>query len=162
MELHAEHSYPAPPAAVFAMVTDPEYVKQRVEATGGRNVEVMVSGPADEPTVVSRWTLPADVPAFAKHFVGDTINVRQTDTWTSADLDGSRHGAASMDFGGAPMRMSGRLELQADGGGTREVFAIKIRSSVPFVGSRLESLVHDQVSRALVVDQRVGREWLSR
>ena len=72
--LTARLAIPADPAAAFGLLIDPDFVREVAEATGGSDVEVTVT-PADDggATVVSRRTLPADVPSYAKALVGGKI-----------------------------------------------------------------------------------------
>ena len=162
MDLRHELSYDAAPDAVFAMLTDEAYLRHRLERTGGREIEVEVTPAADGGAVVrTRRSLPAAVPGFAQKFIGDSVRIDQTDTWHGPDASGVRVGEFRADFGGAPASLSGTMRLEPTGTGARQVVEGVVKASVPFVGGKIEALVHEQVLRALRKEETLAREWLA-
>jgi hypothetical protein len=107
-------------------------------------------------TVVSRRSLPAEVPSYAKALVGDTITLAETRVLGPAAADGSREGTISIDFGGAPASVAGTLRLAASGAGTGIDVVLSIKASVPFVGGKIEKLVAEQIQAALDREQAVA------
>ncbi len=80
-------SFETDPAAVFAMLRDPEYVQAKCAATGSLETTVDVNATPDGAvTITSTRVLPADVPAPAKKFVGETISATETQEWSAATL----------------------------------------------------------------------------
>jgi carbon monoxide dehydrogenase subunit G len=155
--LTARLDIPADPAAAYGMLTDPEYVRDVAAATGGTDIEVSAT-PSDDggATVVSRRSVPADVPSYARSLVGDSIRVDETRVLGPAADDGSREGTISIDFGGAPASVAGTLRLAASGAGTGLDVELTIKASVPFVGGKIEKLVAEQIHAALDREQTVA------
>jgi hypothetical protein len=163
MDLRSELRYAAAPSAVFAMITDEEFLSKKAVATGALSHELSVTPKPDGGVSVRlEQVLPADVPDFARRLVGETIRVRQTDVWGPSGQDGGRDGTFTVEIGGMPARMAGTLLLQPDpAGGSVERFAGEIKVSVPFIGGKLEKLAADAVRAAVVTEGRVGRAWLA-
>ena len=155
--LTARLDFPADPAATFHLLTDPDYVRDVAAATGGTDIEVTVTASDDGgATVVSRRSVPAEVPSYAKSLVGDSIRLDETRVLGPAADDGSREGTISIDFGGAPASVAGTLRLAASGAGTGIDVELSIKASVPFVGGKIEQLVAEQIHAALDREQAVA------
>ena len=163
MDQRFELRYVADPAAVFAMITDEGFLAKKLVAIGALSHEVaVIAHPSGGASVRTEQVLPADVPDFARRLVGDTIRVRQTDSWGPPSPDGSRDGTFAVEIGGLPAKMAGTLRLYPiDGGGSVERLAGVIRVSIPFIGGRLEALAADAVRAAVETEGKVGRAWLS-
>ena len=155
--LTARLAIPADATAAYDLLTDPDYVREVAAATGGEDIEVSVT-PSDDggATVVSRRSVPAEVPSYAKTLVGDTITLVETRVLGPAASDGSRDGTLSIDFGSAPASVAGTLRLAASGAGTGIDVDLSIKASVPFVGGKIEKLVAEQIHAALDREQAVA------
>ena len=98
-EFTYRQSFEADPATVFAVLRDPEYVQVKCAATGSLETTVEVNAtPHDAVTITSTRVLPADVPAPAKKFVGETISATETQEWSAASPDGSRTADVSVNL----------------------------------------------------------------
>ena len=161
MDLHAEQRYPATPDEVAAMLADEEFVRRWCDATGAVDTTVSVEGdPTRAFTVTTTRAFPTDrFPAFARGMLGSALQVTQTDEWTKAS-DGTWSASSEASTGGVPARLTARAALVAEGDLTRQVVEGEVTASMAFVAGKAESLMHDQVQRALAVQERVGREWL--
>lgn len=155
-------TYEADVEAVHAMYIDPDYVQAKNEKTGGRNVTVEVTPDGDGTKIVAHRELPADIPAFAKKFVGETVQVTETDYWGPPNADGSRDGTIKLDFGSSPVAAHGTLRLEAGAEGCACEAALEIKSSVPLVGGKIEGVTADQIERAVGAEEKLGREWLAK
>lgn len=156
-----EQTFPASPQAVLAMLHDSEYVELRCEKTGSLKTTVDITGdPGGECTVSSTRILPADVPAAAKSFVGDTLKVNETQAWSAPSADGSATAVLTVDFGG-PLAFSGRMELSGDAASTKVRTTGEFKASMPFIGGKIEKIAADQTERYLRTEQSVGTTWLS-
>lgn len=162
-KISGELHFDADPATVYTMVSDQAYVQEKNERTGGQNVEAEVTDNGAEgcKIVVSR-DLPAEIPAFAKKFVGEKISTVQTDEWGPANDDGSYSAKFHVDFGKAPMVIDGTMKIDAEGGGSVLRVDAEVKASVPFVGGKLEGVAAEQFDRAVRKEQEVGAEWLTR
>ena len=97
------------------------------------------------------------IPGFAKKFVGDEINIVQSEDWTSPEK-GNIHVAIP----GKPGEMSGTALLTEDPDGTTETVNLTVKVNIPLVGGKIEGLIADLLSKALRAEHRVGKEWLAK
>jgi hypothetical protein len=160
MDIRGHLEYDHPPADVFAMFTDADYVRARAEATGGRDIEAAVETNGDTVEITNSRSIAADVPSFARSMVGDSIRINETHIWGPA-AEGSREGTFEVKFGTVPVTLRGRLKLVPDGAGAIATLEGQIKATVPLVGRKIEQLVHDQVAAALVIEQELGTSWLA-
>ncbi|MDA2987634.1 MAG: DUF2505 domain-containing protein [Actinomycetota bacterium] len=159
-EFTYKQSFGSDPVAVFTMLRDPAYVQAKCAATGSLETTVDVSEAADgSVTITSTRVLPAEVPAAAKKFVGETISATETQVWSAPGTDGSRTAEVTVDFSG-PLSFSGRLALRPFGHGSEVVTEGSFKASVPFVGGTIESVAADQTARYLGAEERVAAEWM--
>jgi uncharacterized protein DUF2505 len=163
VHLHAEQRFPAAPDEVAAMLADPAFVRGWCEATHASGVTVSIDGAPPNPFTVSTIrAYPTDgFPSFARRFVGDALEISQTDHW-SAVGDGTWAGESDVATTGLPARMQARVSLVPDGDMTRQVVDGDLKASIPLVGAKVESLMSDAITGALAVMEGVGRDWLMR
>lgn len=153
--------YDADPATVMAMLRDPQFVELKCARTGSLETTASATDGADGGvTLVNTRLLPADVPGPAKKFVGDTLNVTETQEWSAAAGDGSRRAQATVDFG-APLVFTATMTLAPSGGGTEVTVDGSFKASVPFVGGTVEKSAAEKTHKYLDVEQAVGAEWLT-
>lgn len=161
-EFTYRQSFSGDPVSVFAMLRDPEYVVAKCTATGSLETTVDIregtDGAAGPVTIESTRVLPAEVPAAAKKFVGDTISATETQEWSVADADGSRRASVVVEFSG-PLSFHGDLVLRPTGTGTEVVTEGKFKASVPFVGGTIESEAAKQTEKYLRAEERLAAEW---
>lgn len=166
MHLDEELDYPAGPDRVAALLADPSFVEEVCTTSGATDAEVAVTGgPAEGFRVATRRAFPtATLPDFARHLVGDTITVGQTDTWEAPGADGVRHGVTAVELGRLPVRISATATLAADAadpGRTVQSVAVDIVASVPFIGAKVERAAAPVVTDALRHQARVAAERLA-
>jgi uncharacterized protein YndB with AHSA1/START domain len=132
MKIRHELSYDAPPAVVYAMLSDPTFRTQVCDAMQVADREVSIDRTASGMDVRIDMTQPtAGVPAFARRIVGDTTRVIQSETWQAeqgADLE--------VRIPGKPGHIRGRITLSADGTGTTERLFIEGMDTEQAVGTR--------------------------
>ncbi len=156
MRFRHEMVYAADPAAVFAMITDPEFreqvcVHQRVLRHAVRVEETDDGLLVDVDQVQSTQY----VPAAARSFVGDEIEIEQRETWYS-----SSDATLVLTTPGRPGRMEGTITLRERGGQTVETVSGEIKVSIPLLGGKLEQMVGNIVRLALEAEADVGETWL--
>ncbi len=153
--------YDADPATVYTMYLDPAFVQEKNERTGGNNVSVKVTKKGKGSEIVVSRSLPAQLPAFAKKLIGETIDTIQTDVWQAPNDDASRDGTIEITFGGAPIAAEGTFRLEVLGKGSVCIVEINVKVSVPFIGGKVESVAGEQVIRAINAEESIGQEWLA-
>ena len=153
-------TYNAHAAAVRAMLEDPAYIQFRAEQTGASSVSFQVIAEATGgTTIIVDRVLPADVPSFAKSFVGDTITVTERQEWLPAEPDGTGTAVATATFS-APLAFTGTMSITSEGGQTRVRTTGEYKASIPFMGGKIEEMAKDQTVRYLTKEEALGRNWL--
>ena len=95
------------------------------------------------------------IPGFAKKFVGDEINIVQSEDWTAR-----RRATSHIAIPGKPGEMTGTALLTEDPDGTTETVNLTVKVNIPLVGGKIEGLIADLLSKALRAENKVGRAWL--
>jgi hypothetical protein len=158
---HYEQTYSADPATVWAMLSDPAFITAKCERTGSRETTVEVLDTGDGGwLLVSTRVLPANLPAVAKPFVGDTLTITERQVWTAAAEDGSRTATTTADFG-APIVFSADMVLMVTATGSAVTTSGAFKANVPFVAGKIEGVAVNETSRYLDKEQLVGEEWLA-
>lgn len=162
MKLSSTLRYAADPAAVFAMLTDEDFIEKKTYAANAIRHMASVSPGADGGTTI-RLTrvMPPDVPDFVRRFVGDTIDIKQTDVWGLAAADGSRDGTIDLEIAGTPVRARGTMTLRPDGPGTVITITGDIKASIPLLGGQVEKAVLEGLNVAAEREQATGDTWLA-
>jgi uncharacterized protein YndB with AHSA1/START domain len=158
MELRHELTYDAPLTDVASMLSDPAFREEVCTYQKVLRADVEVDAAGDTTTVVVDQAQPANgIPAFARRFVGDEINIVQREEWsspTAADL--------FVTIPGKPGDMTGTITLVESGGTTTQTVDVRIKVNLPLVGAKIEGLIADLLRKALEAENTVGRDYLSR
>ncbi|MEV7972660.1 DUF2505 domain-containing protein [Cellulomonas sp. NPDC089187] len=144
------------------MLADPVYVRAKVAASGGEVLHVDVT-PGEEGafTVTTRRALPTDlIPAQARAFIGDRLEVRQAEAWEAPGADGGRRGTVAVEIAGAPVRLTGTVALVPGEGSSRVVYDGDLKANVPLFGAMVEEAAAKAVRSALEAEEAVAREYL--
>lgn len=157
MDLKTEYEFDADPDAVYAMLTDPEFVRRKSEDAGHTEISVDIDGGR----IVCRRNVAVDVPGALKRLLSPTNTVTQTDEWDEP-VDGVRHGTWKVEIKGVPISMSGAMELAAaDNGGSVEVITGRIKASVPLLGGKLEKLAYSNFVEQTAQEQDFSNRWIA-
>ena len=158
--LSAHLALPSDPAGAFALLTDQAYVEEVATATGGHDVSVTIA-PGDDgsATVVSARSLPANLPSYAKAFVGETLDLTETRVYGPPAADGSREGTFAVDFGTTPITITGTLQLLPEDGLSGLAIEIDIKASVPFVGGKVEGVASGWIEKFVAKEEKVAATY---
>jgi hypothetical protein len=150
-------TYDASLTQVGEMLMDPAFRERVCDAQGAIRKTVSV-GPdgGGMKVVVDAVQLAQGIPGFAKKFVGDEIQLVQTEHWS--DIENAR---VEVVIPGKPGQMSGTVTLRESGGTTTETVAMEVRVNIPLVGGKIESLIADLLRKALRAENSVGRQYLA-
>jgi uncharacterized protein DUF2505 len=164
MDVTNEMSYPGSSVdAVVAMLFDPDFRTAVCKATMAISSEVDIQSKPDGGAVVTvSRTMPAEGPDFVRRFVGETIQLSQSETWAPDDGSGVRRADFTLSVVGQPATMTGTIVVAETADGARELVRGSLKVSVPFFGGRIEAEVAKALAAAARVEQRTGREWLAR
>jgi hypothetical protein len=151
-------TYDAPLAAVSAMLGDQAFLEevcayQRVTSA----TVAVVEADGVRTVTIDQVQAARGIPSFAKKFVGETINVVQTVTWTSPE-----HADLAIVIPGKPGDIAGTLSLTESGGVTTETVDLTVKIGIPLVGGKIEGLIADLLRKAFEAENTVGRRHLLR
>jgi hypothetical protein len=162
MRLQARHDYDADPGDVFAMLSDPIFLRAKLEARGDKDVQVLECGPtAGGLRIVTRRMVALDVPGFARRFLRPANAVTQTDVWSDPDAAGTRTGTWQVEASGVPVAMTGTMALTGTSRHSVEDIDGEVSSSVPFVGGRLAGFVCRTAAANLDAEHAFAQRWLA-
>ena len=157
MKFTSELRYAAPPSDVRRMLADPAFREAVCTELHALRREVSVEDRGATMTVVVDQTQPArGIPAFATKFVGEEIRLLQREEW-----DGPTSAALTIEIPGKPGAFAGTITLRGEESTTQSVVG-DVKVKLPLIAGRLETLVADVLTRALGIEERVGRAWLAR
>lgn len=161
MRLKETFTYPNTDVeSVYALVTDPKFREESVAVVGGSDIEVTIEPSGDGHTVTVIQTQPAKVPDFIKKFIGDSVKVKQTETWNGPDGTGKRSADFRFTVIGQPADMLARAELSGDGD-VSFVVEGDLKVNVPFIGKKIEPEIAKIIAASLRSDVEQGIKRLS-
>ncbi len=156
-KLSYDLTYDAPASDVHAMLMDPAFREEVCRAQGVLRQTVTVSPDGGgTKVVVDQVQASQGIPGFARKFVGDEINLVQSERWSDPES-----GTVEVVIPGRPGQMRGTIRLRESGGTTTETVAMEIKVSIPLVGGKIESLIADLLRKALKAENIVGRSYLA-
>ena len=163
MDTHLEYTYDATPDAVFAMFSDPEFLRAKFEATEAIEFDIVecAETPDGGFRIVTNRTVQADIPGFAKKFFKPNNAMTQTEDWGPV-ADGARAGTWGIEPHGVPVSVStsGTTRLESAGSGSVQHIDARIKVGVPLVGGKLERFVFDQAKKTMDAEHAFGQQWL--
>jgi len=156
MQFTETHTYKHPAAKVFTMLTDFDAVKEKYEALGQSDVQLVRCdrGKDGSVTLVTRRVVPLELPGFAKRVLSPKQRVTQTDEWSAADSKGVRTGTFAVEAKGTPVRVFGSLRLVPKGTkGCTNTTAVTVECKLPLIGGKIADLVAKDTRRAVDHEQ---------
>lgn len=161
IEFTTKVAWPAPLKRVLAMVTNPDYVLQRMVRTGYEQPKLVVSEiDATSVRFVSEaLTKPSiPVPALAKKFVSDDqqITLTQTDTWDLTNATGTMSLSSV-----SAVSIQATMVLTESAGVTTNTLTWRVECHVPLVGNKLAALIAQDLKEKAALTARVSQELLN-
>lgn len=171
---------PTDPRTAARLLADPDYVREKVVASGATCEQVDVTHDDTAPdeaaphgaapdaapgafTVTSRRLLPTEqIPPQVRAFVGNRIEVRQVEAWEAPDDEGARVGTVVVEVPGAPVRLAGRVTLVAHGPAATAIrYDGELRAGVPLFGAAVEEATAGAIRAALAAEAQVAQRRLA-
>ena len=171
---------PTDPRTAARLLADPDYVREKVVASGATCEQVDVTHDDTAPdeaaphdaaphaapgafTVTSRRLLPTEqIPPQVRAFVGNRIEVRQVEAWEAPDDEDARVGTVVVEVSGAPVRLAGRVTLVAHGPAATAIrYEGELRAGVPLFGAAVEEATAGAIRAALAAEAQVGQRRLA-
>jgi hypothetical protein len=155
MDISNHLDFAAPPAEVYAMMTDQRYLEEVCVASDSISYHVSAAGST---TQTSR-TLPA--PESAARFTGPQLTVNDEIVWGDLSSDGSRSGTVTMTVLGQPVTFRGGIRLSPGGRGSVVDVRGDLKVGIPLLGRKLEEAAAPAVMAGYRTQQEVGDRWLA-
>lgn len=158
--LDLRYPYAASPERIRAVLTDEQFVRDRLRAVGGPGAELVsrTENGSGQVTVVQRQGVPADaLPSVVRSFMRDVLTIERTEVWT-----GPADGTIDVMLNGAPGSVTGTLAVAPDGDGSVLTIGLDASVPVPLLGGTIEKAVTDNIGKLGEVEYAFTREWLRR
>ncbi len=157
-QVHEELRYDAATLdQVHQMLADPAFREQVCDQQGVLRHRVTIDAQGQGMTVeIDQVHGARGIPGFARKFVGEEINIVQSEDWTAPEK-----GNIHVTIPGKPGEMSGTALLVEDPDGTTETVNLSVKVNIPLVGGKIEGLIADMLSKALRAEHHVGVRWLA-
>lgn len=163
MKLRETLNLPLSARAAAEMYADPEYTEIRRRTLGAAQAESTLEGdPAGSFTVRTELSMPTDrVPDMVRPFVGSSVTIREEQSWSAPEQDGSRRGTMHLDVVGTPAGLTATLRLTptVESTSTVEIDGDLV-AKVPLLGPRLEKAAIPYVSTVLRAEERSASTYL--
>jgi len=164
VKLIAQLHYAAEPDDAFAMLTNTDFQSHKCVENGSISYSVDIAehhnGGA---TIKTLRVMPTDkAPDYVRAIIGQSLTVDEVDEWDPPTADGSRAGTIHVAIRGAPVKVTGRIYMRREAGGTVNGIDAEVKASVPFLGGKIEKAVEPVLQAALRVEQREGKAWIAR
>lgn len=156
MDISARLEFAAPPADVYAMMTDKAYLEEVCVASRSLSYEASVDGN------VTRTSRGLPAPESAARFTGPTLTVLDETTWGPDQPDGSRTADVRITVQGQPVTMRATLRLTPGGTGSEITLSGELKVAIPLIGKKMEQAAAPAVLAGFRTQQQVGNDWLSR
>ena len=158
MEFNVTHTYQESADTVFAVLTDFECVREKYEALGHGDVELIARDEHADGglTLVTRRVVPLELPGFAMKVLSPRQTVTQTDKWSVADAKGVRTG--TFEVAGTPVQVRGTMRLAPSGKKRcNSATNATVECRLPLIGGKLVGIVAGDTKRAVDHEQ----VWIS-
>lgn len=154
------YRYPASPERIRAVLTDEQFLRDRLREIGGPGAELVsrTENGSGQVTLVQRQGLPADaLPSAVRSFVPDDLTIERTEDWI-----GPADGTIDVLLSGAPGSVTGALAVAPDGDGSVLTITIDASVPVPLLGGTIEQVIIDNIEKLGDVEYAFTCEWLRR
>jgi len=156
MRFWHELRYDAPPVEVHTMLADPAFRQKVCLANHAASATVSIEPAGEGMSVVVDQRRPSEgIPGYARKIVGDEIQILQREDWSSAS-----DAALDVSIPGKPAQLKATIVVIGDGSGAVETIEGDLSVKIPLLGAKLESLISKLLTKAMEVEEKVGRAWL--
>ena len=143
---------------VLRMFSDKEYYLAKYERMGGDRPEVIDTQAAgDDFSITVRHALDAaslKFPDFLKSRIGDSLYLRQTDSWNLA----KQQGRIQIEIEKTPVKIDMRLSMSDQSGTAHLEIQGDIKASIPLIGGKVEKAVAGPITKHIRKDLTVSNK----
>ncbi|MHC4393452.1 MAG: DUF2505 domain-containing protein [Planctomycetota bacterium] len=156
--LRKTYPYNCSVEALYQLVTDPDFLRERCEACGDRMVSVERREVDDAIELSSVREARGDVPRFARRLVKSGTVSRIRETWHLRDARAESR--VEIDVQGLPITLSAEVVIEPTDSGCAQVSTYSVQCGVPLIGKKLAAYVLTRTEEGLDRDAMFNREWL--
>lgn len=140
-ESSVRHHFAEDVERMFALVTDPDFLRRRAEALGEKEVQVAVDREGGQLRIQITREVEQNLPSFMKKIFSGRQRLVDRQAWTSEG--GARISDWTVQLGdGKRIQLRGRLTLAPGAaGGCDYTETFSASASIPLVGGRVEKFV---------------------
>lgn len=150
------HRYPEPPERIREVLTDADYLRDKLRAVGGPGAE-LVWREQDERGViiVLHHAIPGEaLPSSLRSVRPEGLTIRRTETWTS--FGGSVHAVVD----GMPATIFVEINLEPDPAGCVLGAQLTAEVLLPLFSGKVEKVITDKVAKLMMAEYRFTLDWL--
>ncbi|MGH3874956.1 MAG: DUF2505 domain-containing protein [Pseudonocardiaceae bacterium] len=150
------HRYPERLERIREVLTDPDYVRDKLCAVSGPRAE-LVSRQEDERGViiVLHHAVPGDVlPSFLRSVWPEGLTILRTETWDSSG------GNVNAVVDGIPGTMTVAMRLEPDPAGCVLGAQLAAEVPLPLFGGKVEKIITTNVAKLMTAEYQFTLEWL--
>lgn len=142
---------------VFGLISDQGFRSRACAAQGDLEHDVKVNG--DNVTITRKIT--SDMPDYIRKLTGNTVSVKQQESWGAADSNGTRKADIKVTILGQPAQMVGTAVLSDDNGSAAFVVEGDVTVKIPFIGKKIEPEIAKAIKATLRSEVDFGVQELS-
>lgn len=159
-----DHSanYTSPATAVHAAFVDPHYWRTRLAEVGGPGAAVDRLDTGDGTIdLTAQQAIPAEhLPSVVTSIRPGDLIIHREESW--GPITGDRaQGRFSAHVDGMPGQVEGTLTLIGEGEASTVVIEGSVEVKIPFLGSKIEGMIIDELLGLFDAEQRFTTEWLA-
>jgi hypothetical protein len=150
------HRYPEPPERIREVLTDADYLRDKLLAVGGPGAE-LVWREQDERgvTIVLHHAIPGEaLPSSLRSVRPEGLTIRRTETWTS--FGGSVHAVVD----GMPATIFVEMNLEPDPVGCVLGSRLTAEVLLPLFSGKVEKVITDKVAKLMMAEYHFTLGWL--
>ena len=150
------HRYPESLERIREVLTDPDYLRDKMHAVGGLRAE-LVSREQDEHgiTIVLHHAVPGDaLPSLLRSVRPEGLTIRRTEIWT--DSGGSVYAVVD----GLPGTITVGMHLEPDPTGCVLGAQLTAEVPLPLLSGKVEKMIVDNVAKLMAAEYQFTLDWL--
>lgn len=149
MDIHQSTVVPMPIDAVFALMTDRDFQREKARRVSALEFDFSDTGDAHPRITTTRTMSTSNLPELIKSMLNPTMTVVETERWEAPAAADTRTGEFLIDVHGAPVSLQGRVDLVSVDDGTELTFSGTLRSSIPLFRSKIEESAAGSVTATI-------------
>lgn len=157
MEVQRHHDFSLPAPALLEVLTSQRYFESRFAMSGIEDYHFEAFDESRDGLMIrilrDLELSGGNMPSFARRFLGKQYTLVQEFLWTKRDEPPYR-ARYRFALGNIPVEVHGDVEIEDVDGHARQHYRVRVKSSMPLVGRKLEQLVGERVGKALDSDYR--------